>query len=131
MLSADGAKQFLSVIKTVVLADGGPPGLKGRIRFGVASSIGPSWLDLDLGPQGVKAGPRGEAPAQVTVLLGQNEAQRILKAKELPEDSLFDVIGDKSLLENFLRRYFNSGSLVGVRMPGSSIRRRPNKRRFN
>lgn len=107
--------ELLERIEHAVLSDGAPPGLTGCLRIGIAHPTGERWLEVRLDGDSAQAGAPRSGGADVTLLLGDYEAKRLLSGRRLPHRPLFSVRGDGVLLSRFVERYLTSERWVGLR----------------
>ncbi len=117
MLGPSGT--LLTAIRTAVLADEAPPGLAGCVRIGVAYPTGDCWLEVRFKETSAEAGAPRPGDVDVSLLLGDYEAKRLLRGRALPHAPLFSVQGDSALLDRFFDRYRLCERWAGLRVrPG-------------
>lgn len=113
MYGSSGA--LLSAIRETVLRDAAPPGLRGCLRFGIAQPTGDVWLEVRLEEGAAEAGAPRSGGADVSLLVGDYEARRLLRGRKLPHAPLFSVQGDGELLARFVERYLPAEQWIGLR----------------
>lgn len=108
--------EFLESIKDAVMKDSAPSGLEGCVRIGVAHPTGDDWLEVRLDGQRARAGaPQAGRGVDVSLLMGDYEAKRLLMGRRLPHAPLFSVQGDDRLLNRFMNRYLRESRWSGLR----------------
>lgn len=116
-----GSGEFLESIKEAVLADPQPAGLQGCVRIGVALPTGDRWLEVHMDGDQARAGaPERGRGVDVSLLVGDYEAKRLLQGRRLPHSPLFSVHGDDRLLRSFLRRYLRASRWAGLHTWGEA-----------
>lgn len=108
---------LLHAIRRAVLDDAGPPGLRGRVRIGVAYPTGDSWLEVRLDGERAEAGAPSRGGADVSLLVGDYEEKRLLRGRGLPHAPLFSLQGDGALFSRFVERYLADAVWSGLREP--------------
>ena len=110
---------LLQVLHALVGADGGAPGLTGRIVIGIKTRP-PRWWMVDLGDTATGRfidEPPPDADAWLGV--GAVEAAAVLGKATMPPEPSVVAAGDRELLERFFRRYLPGKSLLGLRAEAS------------
>jgi hypothetical protein len=109
--------RLLNAIRRAVLEDEAPPGLQGRLRIGVAHPTGDDWLEVRLEEERAEAGAPSRGGADVSLLVGDYEAKRLLLGRGLPHAPLFSIQGDEVLLSRFVERYLPAREWAGLHRP--------------
>ncbi len=118
---------LLDAVAAAVDLDPFPTGLRGKLCLALARPDGPRRWVLDLGPR--RGGFVDEIPddCDVTVLIRESAASRVLSpetAAEAPPDANdgLEVVGDARLFAAFVRRYFMEASLLALRLGARGVR---------
>jgi hypothetical protein len=119
MLEAD---TMFALLDAAVRADHGSPGFSARIAIGVLGVKTAWWIaELGAGATTVKTSRSDSTPADCTavLILGEDEARRII-AGDLPKrPRTFQTFGDQAVLKRFRDRYLDRKNLFQLRL-GSS-----------
>jgi hypothetical protein len=125
---APPATDLLRALDASVRRESALSGLSGTIAIGVRDGQGEAWWRASFGRH-VDTARLTERPARadVTLLVGADEAQAILGLRALPAVAQVEVAGDARLLRRFLDRYLRQTTALSLRAsaaPRTTLRRR-------
>ncbi|MCC7386165.1 MAG: hypothetical protein IT384_30250 [Deltaproteobacteria bacterium] len=111
-----GGEALLLFLEATVQGDGGLPGFRGAIGFGVRSGGNESWLRMSFWQKG-ETQLLDHRPTDVDawMLLDEITAMRFLGKKVEGHASAPKVGGDAKLMTRFVERYLEQRSMLDLR----------------
>ena len=99
---------LLLLLHSLVVTDGGPSELSGKLAVGVQGDLGTHWWSATFSDEIVTSFPkRAPADADAIFLMGEREALSVMKGATLAERPRLEIQGDWSLMERFFGRYLS------------------------
>ena len=99
---------LLHLLHSLVVTDGGPSELTGKLAVGVQGELGTFWWSASFTDEIVTNFPkRAPADADAIFLMGESEALSVLTGEGFSERPKLEIQGDWSLMERFFGRYLS------------------------
>lgn len=111
---------LLVVLDIVVRRDSRPSGFEGALAIGVRMPDGVVWWEAAFGPKPVARFVEVPEKASTWLLLGQRDADEILRGGVLETESqVLKLAGDPELVRRFSQRYMRRRGRVALRSPAA------------
>jgi hypothetical protein len=100
---------LLLLLHALVVTDGGPSELAGKLVVGVRGELGTYWWAATFADEIVTQFPkRAPADADAIFVLGEREALAVIGGGPFAERPRIEIQGDWSLMERFCDRYLQN-----------------------